>query len=87
MDTNSSMSPAIFSLSFPFALKPDQVAAVDAWIKNGYRGSIIYSTGTGKTEIAYESARRACLEVINESQVKNDFNLLLIFYSSFLGLY
>jgi superfamily II DNA or RNA helicase len=67
------MSPAIFSLKFPFALKPDQVAAVDSWIKNGYRGSIIYSTGTGKTEIAYESARRACLEVINESQVKDDF--------------
>jgi superfamily II DNA or RNA helicase len=67
------MSPAIFSLKFPFELKPDQVAAVDSWIKNGYRGSIIYSTGTGKTEIAYESARRACLEVINESQVKDDF--------------
>jgi superfamily II DNA or RNA helicase len=73
MDTNSSMSPAIFSLKFPFALKQDQIAAVDSWIKNGYRGSIIYSTGTGKTEIAYESARRACLEVINESQVKVDF--------------
>lgn len=67
------MSPAIFSLKFPFALKPDQVAAVDSWIKNGYRGSIIYSTGTGKTEIAYESARRACLEVFNESQVNDDF--------------
>ena len=73
MDINSSMSPAIFSLKFPFALKPDQIAAVDSWIKNGYRGSIIYSTGTGKTEIAYESARRACLEVISESQVKVDF--------------
>jgi superfamily II DNA or RNA helicase len=73
MDTNSGMSPAIFSLKFPFALKPDQVAAVDSWIKNGYRGSIIYSTGTGKTEIAFESARRACLEVISESQVKDDF--------------
>jgi len=73
MDTNSSMSPAIFSLKFPFALKQDQIAAVDSWIKNGYRGSIIYSTGTGKTEIAYESARRACLEVFSESQVKVDF--------------
>ena len=73
MDTNSSMSPAISSLKFPFALKQDQIAAVDSWIKNGYRGSIIYSTGTGKTEIAYESARRACLEVFSESQVKVDF--------------
>ena len=73
MDVNSCMPPAICSLKFPFALKPDQIAAVDSWIKNGYRGSIIYSTGTGKTEIAYESARRACLEVINESQVKVDF--------------
>lgn len=82
MDTNSSMSPAICSLKFPFALKSDQVAAVDSWIKNGYRGSIIYSTGTGKTEIAYESARRACLEVISESQVKVDlkssFNILFL---------
>ncbi len=67
------MSPAISSLKFPFELKPDQVVAVDSWIKNGYRGSIIYSTGTGKTEIAYESARRACLEVINSAQVKDDF--------------
>lgn len=66
------MSPAISSLKFPFVLKPDQVAAVDSWIKNGYRGSIIYSTGTGKTEIAYESARRACLEVMRNAKVKED---------------
>ena len=82
MDTNSDMPPAISSLKFPFELKPDQVAAVDSWIKNGYRGSIIYSTGTGKTEIAYESARRACLEVINNAQAKDEirysFNILFL---------
>jgi superfamily II DNA or RNA helicase len=76
------MSPAISSLKFPFVLKPDQLAAVDSWIKNGYRGSIIYSTGTGKTEIAYESARRACLEVMSDAQVKegftNSFNILFL---------
>lgn len=82
MDLNMDMSPAISLLKFPFELKPDQVVAVDSWIKNGYRGSIIYSTGTGKTEIAYESARRACLEAMNNAQVKDDsrysFNILFL---------
>ena len=51
--------PAISALKFPFMLKKDQLEAIDAWLKNGLRGSIIYSTGTGKTEIAFECARRA----------------------------
>lgn len=51
--------PAILSLKFPFKLKPDQLDAVDAWLLSKYRGSIIYSSGTGKTEIAFECARRA----------------------------
>jgi len=34
------------------------VQAVDAWLNSKFRGSIIYSTGTGKTEIAFECARR-----------------------------
>ena len=50
---------AISMLNFPFKLTKDQVDAVDAWVMNDYKGSIIYSTGTGKTEIAYECARRA----------------------------
>jgi superfamily II DNA or RNA helicase len=37
---------AITSLKFPFELTKDQIEAVDAWATNGYRGSIIYSTGT-----------------------------------------
>jgi superfamily II DNA or RNA helicase len=32
---------------------------VDAWLSNGFRGSIIYSVGTGKTEIAFECAKKA----------------------------
>jgi len=68
----SNMCPAISSLKFPFVLKPDQVAAVDSWIKNGYRGSVIYSTGTGKTEIAYEGARRACIEYVRNTQLKDN---------------
>jgi superfamily II DNA or RNA helicase len=52
-------SPAIEHLKFPFNLKKDQEEAVESWIKNDYRGSIVYSTGTGKTEIAFECARRA----------------------------
>ena len=66
--TTESLSPtsgpaivsAISSLKFPFRLTKDQIEAVDSWITNGYKGSIIYSTGTGKTEIAFECARRAC---------------------------
>ena len=49
---------AILNLKFPFELKDDQRQAVDAWLNSKFRGSIIYSTGTGKTEIAFECARR-----------------------------
>jgi superfamily II DNA or RNA helicase len=52
-------TPAILNLKFPFELKKDQKQAVEAWTTNDFRGSIIYSTGTGKTEIAFECARRA----------------------------
>ena len=52
-------STAIEYLKFPFDLKIDQIEAVEAWISNDFRGSIVYSTGTGKTEIAFECARRA----------------------------
>jgi superfamily II DNA or RNA helicase len=51
--------PAIENLKFPFKLKKDQEEAVESWIKNDFRGSIVYSTGTGKTEIAFECARWA----------------------------
>jgi superfamily II DNA or RNA helicase len=53
------MPPAICRLQFPFELKKDQLEAAKAWIDNGYRGSVIFSTGTGKTEIAFECARWA----------------------------
>jgi len=49
---------AILNLKFPFELKDDQLKAVSAWMENNFKGSIIYSTGTGKTEIAFECARR-----------------------------
>jgi len=32
---------AISSLKFPFKLTKDQIEAVDAWVSNGYKGSII----------------------------------------------
>lgn len=53
------MPPAISAIRFPFELKRDQLEAADAWVANGRRGSVIFSTGTGKTEIAFECARRA----------------------------
>jgi superfamily II DNA or RNA helicase len=75
---------AISSLKFPFKLTNDQLEAVDAWIRNGYRGSIIYSTGTGKTEIAFECAKRACEAILhngdnNVYDIKNNsFNILFL---------
>ena len=53
------MPPAISKIHFPFELKRDQIEAAKAWIDNGCRGSVIFSTGTGKTEIAFECARLA----------------------------
>ena len=53
------MLPAISRIRFPFELKRDQLEAAQAWVGNGFRGSVIFSTGTGKTEIAFECARRA----------------------------
>src|SRR5919202_1112795 len=50
---------AISAIRFPFKLTKDQLEAVDQWVSNGYRGSVIYSTGTGKTERAFECAKRA----------------------------
>jgi superfamily II DNA or RNA helicase len=75
---------AISSLKFPFELTKDQTEAVDAWIANGYKGSIIYSTGTGKTEIAFECAKRACEALLhnegnNVSNINNNsFNILFL---------
>ncbi|HEY6756932.1 MAG TPA: DEAD/DEAH box helicase [Nitrososphaera sp.] len=53
------MPPAISTIHFPFELKKDQMEAVKAWVDKGCRGSVIFSTGTGKTEIAFECARWA----------------------------
>src|SRR4030095_16261994 len=54
----SDSTTAISQLKFPFSLKADQIDAVNAWIDNDCRGTIVYSTGTGKTEIAFECAKR-----------------------------
>jgi superfamily II DNA or RNA helicase len=68
--------PAITDLSFPFALKPDQVKAVEAWMSNRCRGSVIYGSGTGKTEIAFECARRSA--DLNFGRANRHFNVLLL---------
>ena len=68
-----SQSTAISLLKFPFKLTKDQIEAIDAWITNGYRGSIIYNTGTDKTEIAFECAKRAA-----ETRDDNLFNILFV---------
>jgi superfamily II DNA or RNA helicase len=71
---------AIHSLSFPFVLKPDQIKAVEAWIANQYRGSIIYGSGTGKTEIALECAKRLATlrKNINSQADKQSLDILLL---------
>jgi superfamily II DNA or RNA helicase len=69
--------PCVLNLTFPFDLTRDQLAAVDAWVSNGYRGSIIYSTGTGKTEIAFECAKRRAIENLsynNAAKISVDSN-------------
>jgi superfamily II DNA or RNA helicase len=73
-ESSSASLSAISSLKFPFELTKDQIEAVDAWTTNGYRGSIIYSTGTGKTEIAFECAKRAAGVRDNN----NLFNILFL---------
>src|ERR687896_1284921 len=70
---NDSSYPAILNLKFPFELKPDQVKAVEAWLVNQCRGSIIYGSGTGKTEIAFECARKAA-----RMKCTKRFNILIL---------
>ena len=60
-DGSERATPAIRYLKFPFNLKKDQLDAVEAWVRNDFRGLIVYSTGTGKTEIAFECAKRASI--------------------------
>ena len=54
-------------LKFPFDLKKDQREAVDEWINKKGKGSIIYSTGTGKTEIAFECARKMASLIVEQN--------------------
>jgi superfamily II DNA or RNA helicase len=46
---------------------------VEAWLVNQCRGSIIYGSGTGKTEIAFECARKAA-----EMKHAKRFNILML---------
>jgi len=69
---------AISKLKFPFHLKGHQLEAVDAWISNGLRGSIIYSSGTGKTEIAFECARRAADIISVPSSPPSDYPMAIL---------
>jgi superfamily II DNA or RNA helicase len=73
----SDSTTAISQLKFPFSLKEDQIDAVNAWIDNDFRGTIVYSTGTGKTEIAFECAKRvACRS--SSSSTTSTLNVLLM---------
>ncbi len=67
LQKSSQKLPSISLLKFPFILKKDQIAAVNAWINNNHRGTILYSTGTGKTEIAFE-----CAKILATRNLSND---------------
>ncbi|MGN6614963.1 MAG: DEAD/DEAH box helicase, partial [Candidatus Nitrosocosmicus sp.] len=60
----------------------DQEEAVQAWIKNKYKGSIIYSTGTGKTEIAFECAKRAAIanSIVSKNKNPTDSQIFKILF-------
>ncbi len=68
--TSQKFIPSISLLKFPFNLKKDQIAAVNAWINNNHRGTILYSTGTGKTEIAFECAKRLASRYLSHNTTK-----------------
>jgi superfamily II DNA or RNA helicase len=75
--------PCILNLTFPFELTRDQLAAIDAWVSNAHRGSIIYSTGTGKTEIAFECARRRAINNLSfNDTTKTKFNKIIDYDNS-----
>src|SRR5215212_6942367 len=65
--TTASTTAAISKLKFPFSLTKDQIEAVEAWIENDFRGTVLYSTGTGKTEIAFECAKRVANIIAHSS--------------------
>ena len=87
ISTATASNAAISQLKFPFSLTKDQVEAVDAWIENDFRGTVLYSTGTGKTEIAFECAKRVASIIAHISstsysssnpQNTTTFNILLL---------
>jgi superfamily II DNA or RNA helicase len=63
---------AILALKFPFELKKDQKDAIDAWLQNDCHGSVVFSTGTGKTEIALECARQCAIRRLKVDGSKRD---------------
>jgi len=74
----SESNTAISQLKFPFLLKEDQIDAVNAWIDNDCRGTIVYSTGTGKTEIAFECAKRVASRYHSSSSSSTTLYILLM---------
>jgi superfamily II DNA or RNA helicase len=80
--SESTTTTAISQLKFPFSLKEDQIDAVNAWIDNDCRGTIVYSTGTGKTEIAFECAKRVASRysstTTTTTTTTTTFNILLM---------
>ena len=88
ISTATASNAPISQLKFPFSLTKNQVEAVDAWIENDFRGTVLYRTGTGKTEIAFECAKRVASIIAHISSTSSSsssnpqntttFNILLL---------
>ena len=84
MSQQQQLQPAIYYLKFPFCLKKDQLEAVSEWANNNFRGTVLYSSGTGKTEIAFECAKRAAASCSSTNTLVNkEYSSLYFFHDAF----
>jgi hypothetical protein len=56
--------PCVLNLTFPFDLTRDQLAAVDAWVSNGYKGSIISALEQEKQRLRMNARKEELLKIL-----------------------
>jgi superfamily II DNA or RNA helicase len=85
MSQQQQQQPAIYYLKFPFCLKKDQLEAVSEWANNNFRGTVLYSSGTGKTEIAFECAKRAAANrsTTTNTLINKEYSSLYFLHDTF----
>lgn len=67
----------VLASSKEIKLRDYQVAAIDSWVRHGYRGIIEMATGTGKTYVAL-----GCIEMLK----KNVSNVVVVITTPFIHL-